>query len=127
MSQLEPVFEYYQVYGNVDQTEGKGGMRVVATYVDEEQAVNWAKSKEGQDRCGVMGYGYGRVMHVRFYVVRAQGVDTVQETKTEVWGYRKDWNGRMTYGWIDLRDQPDKDPEWDEYQRLREKFKTVDP
>lgn len=39
-----------------------------------------------------------------------------------VYGYRKDWADRWGYGWMDLRDAPTNDPEYDEYQRLRRKF-----
>lgn len=117
-------FELWEVCGNTDQTEGKGVMVTRRRFADEQAAVAWAKSAEGQRECGVMGHGYGEVHHTMIWQsTTAQSVLTV--TKTKVWGYRRaSWKDRWDYGFLDERDKPDKDPEFDEYMRLKAKFEA---
>lgn len=113
---------YYEVLGNRDQTEGKGGYDVKRTYLDEYRAVGWAESDEGHRELGVMGHGpAGEVVRVD---IEDHGTldGQVSIRRTKVWGYRKDWTNRFNYGYIDLRDAPTADPEYDEYVRLKTKF-----
>lgn len=117
---------YYEVQGNRDQTEGKGGMVVKKVFDTEDNAVLWADSPEGRKACGVMGGSPGEVIRVTLIAnvvnttPRFPGELTLDRQK--VWGYRKDWLDKWGYGYMDLRDKPDKDPEWPEFVRLKTKF-----
>lgn len=112
---------YYEVEGNSDQTEGRGPMRVVRRYNNEEDAVAWASSKEGRNACGVMGVDPGTVYGVE---VLAHETDSSQiiVNRVKIWGSRKDWKDDWGHGYVDNRDAPTNDPEYDVYLRLKAKF-----
>lgn len=115
-------FELWEVLGNKDQTEGKSGYVTKRRFIDEQAAVAWAKSDNGQRECGVMGHGYGKVVHIAYWQsTTAQSVLTV--TQTDVWGYRKpSWKDKWDHGFFDERDKPDQHPEFAEYMRLKTQF-----
>lgn len=123
------MFEYWQVLGNKDQTEGRGGLVVRREFLTEEAAVNWADSPAGRRSCGVMGVGAGEVKRITISRVVASvaspATDACVTTETKVWGYRKaDWLSQWDYGYIDQRDRPDADPDFGEYMRLKAKFEN---
>ena len=108
---------------NSDQTEGKGYPIVKAVFRDETDAVASIMEE------GVMGVGTGDVYKalVNEGPILVRGSYSDPETRllhprNHVWGYRKNWNGKWGYGWIDLRDAPVNDPDYKEYLRLKEKF-----
>jgi hypothetical protein len=85
----------------------------VGVYASEAEAFEANRSV-----CGVMGHP--RTFGGDIWSVEL-GSYPLKETK--VFGHRKDWNGYLGNGWIDLRDKPnEEDPEWVEYLRLRKKF-----
>lgn len=120
--ELQPLFTYYEVLGNVDQTEGKGGYIVKRVFAEEQAAVDWAGSREGRHACGVMGHGYGKV--TRIDITNTGSPDRALSIKrTDVWGYRNPtWKSTTDYGYLDMRDAPTSDPEYRDYMRLKAKF-----
>lgn len=114
------VFEYYEVLGNSDQTEGKGAMVARRRYVEEDDAVRWADSKEGHRECGVMGHGPGTVQRVVYY---RPPNGQILRSVSKVWGYRKaPWKQAWDYGYLDFRDEPSQDPDYQTYMRLKNRF-----
>lgn len=113
--------EIYIAKENSDLTEGRGPMRVVGYYTNENAAVAAVKGR------GVMGVGDGEVVSVEVldtYLVDADHPhrDHTQFYEIRVYGYRKNWNGKWDYGYVDLRDAPKNDPEYATYIRLQAKF-----
>lgn len=106
----------YLATRNSDQTEGRGHPLVIGIYTSEDDAV---AAVQGQ---GVMGVGPGDVYscHLNTQVKYLFSGDN------RVYGYREDWAGRWGYGYVDNRDAPSNDPEYEEYLRLKEKFGVVD-
>lgn len=98
----------------IDKTEGRGGMRVVA-YCSTEEAAD----EINQSIDGVMG-----VPASRGGTISKATMDEYPADESLVYGYRKGWDGKWGYGWVDYRDAPETDPEWSEYVRLREKFSS---
>lgn len=115
------IFHYYEVLGNKDQTEGRGGYIVKRTYQTEGKAIWWAQTREGQGQCGVMGHGYGQVDRID---IIDEGADNGQLVvkRTTIWGHRKNWTDKWDHGYVDLRDAPVNDPDYAEYVRLKGKF-----
>lgn len=118
-------FIYYEVHGNSNQTDGYGPMEFRHAFETEAKAVEWADSPGGRRECGVQGVGPGDVWEIR--IAESATVDMklpgeLRIRRAKVWGYRKDWNDAWGYGYMDLRDKPDEDPEWGEYVRLKAKF-----
>lgn len=106
-------FTYYQALKNSDQTEGRGHMVVIGRFSTEEAALEAARGQ------GVMGVGDGEVAKVNYNVFDDGVVHCIVE---KVYGYRQDWNGKWGYGFVDNRDAPTNDPEFQEYLRLKAKF-----
>lgn len=119
----------YLATQNSDLTEGKGGMVGIGLFDNEAAAVDAVKGR------GVMGVGDGevfkitdpkKVFHTKDEWVKAgmpkPGISPQYATSKKVYGYRKDWKGNWGYGWVDNRDAPTNDPEYNEYQRLQRKF-----
>ena len=126
----------YLACHNSDLTEGRGGQVGFALFDNEEAAVKAVKGY------GVMGVGDGEVYRLGdpekvFSTVEEwkdagspkPGVNPQHGRDTHVYGYRKGWNGKWGYGWVDNRDAPMNDPEYAEFQRLRAKFvdRTLGP
>jgi hypothetical protein len=104
----------YDAMKNSDQTEGRGPMRSIALYRNLEDAVARVQNE------GVMGVGTGDVYEVNVL----ESLDE-KPVRTQVYGYRKDWRGVWGYGYVDNRDAPIEDPDFQTYLRLREKFKDT--
>lgn len=110
----------YIVKANSDMTEGRGPMIAIAHFDDEDKAIEFVKTKRG-----IMGRGPGGADHE---VVRVNLVEREDEPsrydwrETKVWGHRTDWRGKWSYGYLDNRDAPTNDPEFQEFLRLKEKF-----
>jgi hypothetical protein len=102
----------WKLTDNLDKTEGRGPTVVKGIFSTEEAAHDANRDVEGT--MGNPPQYAGDIWRVE--------LNTMPMVEEKVFGYRKDWVGRWGHGWLDLRDQPDKDPEWDEYQRLRRKF-----
>ena len=118
---FEKVFQYFVVMGNVDQTEWRGGMAPKKPFGKLEDAVKWADSPEGHSACGVMGYGPGNVeMHTFF----DRGDGTLDQDVVRIWGHRRGLTGKWNYGYVDNRDAPVNDPDFQEYLRLKQKFES---
>jgi hypothetical protein len=100
---------------NSDLTEGRGVMVDVGVYETEEAAY-----EANKNIAGVMGHPPtlgGDIWKIKL------GVYPLEQEK--IFGYRQDWNGKFNQGWLDLRDKPNpEDPDWIEYERLRDKFGT---
>lgn len=110
-------FVQYVVFGNSDQTEGRGGYVQREAFSDLEAAIESVKS----GRWGVQGTkGDGKVVERKWRIIDGQ---KWQADDIEIWGYRKDEAGRWGYGFVDLRDSTAlTDPDYVEYLRLKEKF-----
>lgn len=110
----------YRVTANSDLTEGKGHEITVAYFSNLDRAVTEAKDS----RHGVMGHGTtGKVYEI---VVLDAPLTELQRghdpAQVQIWGYRKDLTGDWGYGFLDNRDAPVHDPEYQEYVRLKQKF-----
>lgn len=108
---------YYEVSQNQDQTEGRGPMIAVSWWSSEKDAVKDSKGR------GVMGVGDGEVHAVYL----EDGFNDLHGTKRNltkelVWGYRKDWAGKWGHGYADNRDAPTRDPDYQQYLKLKAKF-----
>ncbi len=110
-------FTIYEVHRNTDLTEGKGRMVAVSWWSTPEAA---AKDAVGR---GVMGVGDGEVVEVRYELTENRRY--IRHEK-KIYGYRKHPNGKWDHGFLDFRDLYE-DPEWEEYQRLSEKFSGAMP
>lgn len=118
---LTILLKYYEVLGNADQTEGRGGLELKCMFQNEDDAVAWARSKEGQSRCGVMGRGSGQVVQVTLYTDTGYSTSRIERSEEKIWGY----DARTSrYNYLDGR-SPADDPEWAEYQRLQAKFQDM--
>lgn len=106
-------FIFYEAQRNSDQTEGRGGMVTFGRFRDLEPALEAVKGQ------GVMGVGDGEIVQVTFSV-NSNGI--VDEAREKVYGYHKDWTGKWGYGFVDNRDAPVHDPEYQEFLRLQKKF-----
>lgn len=114
---LTPVLTYYITRQNSDLTEGRGPMRDVSFWDNENDAYLDAKGR------GVMGVGDGEVLKVTVCKIE----DNPGEFKflvELVYGYGKAWDGKWRTTWMDHRDAPENDPEYNEYRRLKAKFET---
>jgi len=112
----EEVFIQYVVMGNSDQTEGRGG------YVDREAftTIEAAHDCIMTGRWGVQGFkGDGEIVERKWRVI--DGIKWQADDVT-IWGYRTNWQGKRDRGWLDNRDAPTEDPEFEEYVRLAKKF-----
>jgi len=99
---------------NSDLTEGRGPMKIIGYYEDEQEACDAVKGK------GVMGVGDGEITSVHLNVINPK--------EELVYGYHRSGRGILgewRYGWVDGRDLPKHDPEYIEYLRLKEKFGGV--
>ena len=101
----------YVAMENSDLTEGRGHLKAIGYFLIEEDAVKAVKGR------GVQGVGDGAVYRCPVGIIGTSG--------EQIYGYRKNWNGKWGYGWVDNRDAPTNDPEYAEYQRLREKFQET--
>lgn len=110
------LFEAYLVKQISDRTEGKGQMKIIATYSSESAA----KAKLNTIG-GVMGSDSGKEIWKIIYC-RVPDSKRLAVAERLVWGYRKLPDGSWDYGWVDLRDIPENDPEYQEYLRLTKKF-----
>ena len=125
MTNFKPVITLYVALGNKDQTEGRGGYEEKRTFLTAEDAVEWAESKDGHNALGVMGYGpAGEIVAKEYFKDSNQRNKALFVRESKVWGYRKDWQGKFSYGWMDNRDAPTKDPEYQNYLRLKTKFEV---
>lgn len=114
---LTQTLVYYVTQENSDLTEGRGSMRDISYWTNENDAYIAAKGR------GVQGVGDGEVIKVTICHV----MDTVSEMRIlreRVYGYGKAWDGKWRSTWMDHRDAPQNDPEYAEYQRLKSKFET---
>lgn len=118
----------YLAQENTDKTEGRGHMQVFAVFDNIEAAVEAV-----QDR-GVMGVGTGEVSEWTVYTSFQDFVDEINPTEKyiglyptissrKVYGYRKDWKGEWSYGYVDNRDAPANDPDYVAYKTLQERLK----
>lgn len=98
----------YVAQQNSDLTEGRGHMKAIGYFLRENRAIRVALGR------GVQGNGDGEVVRYELGL-------TDPDPKV-VYGWRKGWNGKWGYGWVDNRDAPENDPEYATYQRLRKKF-----
>lgn len=121
MTETNALFQYFVVMGNSDQTEGRGRMVPKKSFLKLEDAVKWADSPNGHRACGVMGHGPGDVeMHTFF----DRGDGTVDKDAIRIWGHRRDLTGKWGHGYVDNRDAPVNDPDFQEYLRLKQKFEA---
>ena len=100
----------FMVKRNSDLTEGRGPKIAVGLFSSEENAHRYVTSNDSP----YMGFEIWR-----------EGVSqtsNLHELREKIWGYRKDTAGRWANGWLDLRDEPENDPEYQEFLRLKEKF-----
>jgi hypothetical protein len=109
----------YVIKGNTDQTEGRGATVDRKYYYDLEEAARIITSGQGKKWWGVMGVG-DVDLYVRVFKADGHGGYDVSEQK--LYGYRKDWQGKWNYGWLDNRDAPVNDPDYAEWLRLNKKF-----
>lgn len=117
----------YYAARNSDSTEGKGGDVIIGIYRTEDEAEAAVKGK------GVMGVGDGSIYIKQTLPFEEYGFAVgfgaldkpVSFTRLfkQVYGYRRNWLGEWDYGWLDLRDAPTSDPEYEEFMRLQRKFK----
>lgn len=98
----------YAVMRNSDLTEGRGHNILVGVYENLDDAVEEVK------KWGVMGVGTGDIYEVKMNSADSYG--------SRIWGYRKDLADKWGYGFVDNRDAPFNDPEFNEYLRLKKKF-----
>lgn len=116
----------YYAARNSDSTEGKGADVIIGIYKTEAEAEHAAKGK------GVMGVGNGAIYvqqelpfeqyGQRVHLGQLEKSITFGRLFKQIYGYRKNWLGKWDYGWLDLRDAPTNDPEYDEFIRLQKKF-----
>lgn len=113
--------EIYIATENADRTEGRGPMKEIGYYTNEEAAIAAVRGR------GVMGAGDGEVIKVQVH--DEFQVDPhhprrglAQFYPIRIWGYRQGWDGKWGYGYIDNRDAPVNDPEYQTYVRLKKKF-----
>lgn len=120
----------YEAAQNSDMTEGKGAMVGFAYFTSEDEAVLAVKGR------GVMGVGDGEVFAIRLYdtcaeydeqtarekqIMRDTGTRYIERRK-KVYGYRKDLAGQWGSGYVDNRDAPVNDPDFQQYLALKAKF-----
>lgn len=99
---------------NSDRTEGRGHSVDIGCYSDLDKAIERVRGR------GVMGVGDGEVWEME--IPDPPFAITGALPKNRVYGYRKDLAGKWGYGFVDNRDAPIHDPEYQEYLRLKEKF-----
>lgn len=101
----------YEATRNSDTTEGRGHDVTIGYFTELSDAVRAAKGKS------VMGNdGNVYECHVNDSFSEFNERDA---TKHLVYGYRKDWKGSWSYGYVDNRDAPVNDPYYTEYAKLR--------
>lgn len=112
------ILTLYVVTQNTDLTEGRGPERDIAWFDNEDVA------KDKWDSTGgVMGGEFGKSIYRVIFKQSDKILDhEVQVYREHVYGYRPKPDGNWTVGWVDCRDVPENDPEWEEYLRLKEKF-----
>lgn len=116
----------YYAAQNSDMTEGRGHDVIIGIYNTEAEAEHAVKGK------APMGVGNGSIYIQRELPFTEYGkrvhLGILEKTITfgalfeRVYGYRKNWLNKWDYGWLDLRDAPTNDPEYDEFKRLQQKF-----
>lgn len=109
----------YVIQGNTDQTEGRGQQVDREIYTSLEVASKRVVSAEAKRKWGVMGVTELDLFVRNLIEHDDHSVEVVQE---KLYGYRKDWQGKWNYGWMDNRDAPVNDPDYAEWLRLNKKF-----
>lgn len=114
---VEPKY-IWVVRKNSDQTEGRGPMVDVALCDTKQKAYEY-----NYDVAGIMGiprHHGGEIWRIK---LGTYPIEQIME-----WGFRKRWDDKWDYGWVDLRDKPNtEDPEYQTYLRLKEKFDPSAP
>lgn len=110
------LFEVYVVRSNRDLTEGRGPMYDYGYYLTEDAAY---VGLQGAPKC--MGVAEASELMKRSFISHSASTD-ISVVEEKLYGYRKAPDGSWGYGWTDLRDVPQTDPEYKEYLRLHQKF-----
>jgi hypothetical protein len=106
----------YEVRYNSDLTEGRGPMVSLGWFAELNEALEQTKNK----KYWVMGVSPS--CEIWELDSRPLATEFGPIHPVRIWGYRRGVNGRWGYGFLDLRDEPENDPEYEEYLRLKEKF-----
>lgn len=110
----EYTFVRFVCWGDVDQTEGRGGSKIVG-YADTE-----ATALDLVEHAGVQG-SPGNVYVEEVALTEDDPAKRLRQR--HVWGHHQDpLTKKWRHGWLDSRDVPEHDPEWAEYVRLSQKF-----
>jgi hypothetical protein len=114
-----PDYIVYEIRGESDLTEGHGGpvTRAILTTIDA--ALERVADPEFCLNYGFYGQGGFEINKVTY---ASDEAGDVTQTSTKIWGSRLGPDGKYRNGFIDLRDEPDNDPEYTEYVRLANKF-----
>lgn len=115
------MLKIYVVRQNSDLTEGRGRMEIQAYFTSEYAALDFVQQKLQTDMGGDKS---AEIVETIVFESLQQYTTMPSDIPMSrvVWGRRKNWIGEWDEGWIDLRDAPDHDPEFFEFQRLLKKF-----
>lgn len=115
----ERMLTVYVATENSDLTEGKGMMVPIGYFLNVDDAVAAVQGR------GVMGTGHGEVFAATIFDSFDEWAASEKPRpypRKKIWGYRKDWKGAWNYGWVDNRDAPINDPDYETYIKLKRKF-----
>lgn len=111
----------YLVTQNSDLMEGKGRQEPQGYFTDEYAALRLIETLPTD-------MGGSKSAEIKKIPVAESFTEYEWEGRYEavrgdrVWGYRRGWDGKWGEGWLDDRDAPTHDPEYQEFQRLLKKF-----